>query len=585
MPPCSKAGGWRKAISVALWTLFLAGSLGIGARGICAAEVSTHKTDRFLADKLASYSVSGWSSVIIRLDGPLTTQQAAQLHALGADIYRHLPIIQSAAVRVPMRNLSRLAGLTFIQHLSADESVHKSDEFAVASSGAGIAFQQYGLTGQGITVAVVDSGIHNGSDLGWLPRQLGGPTQTKGPRQLANISFVPGDTSTDDKCGHGTLVAGILAGDGQSSTGSSFYRTFYGIARQASLANVRVLDGQGQGTVSTVIAGLQWVVNNKAIYNIRVINLSLGHPVGESYTTDPLCQAVEAAWKAGIVVVCAAGNNGRLNATQSGTDNSGWGTAYGSIQSPGNDPYVITVGATKAENSNRANDQIATYSSRGPSRLDLVLKPDIIAPGDQIISLDAGNSYLDNATGSTNAVRHSAYVRNGDSNWSNTYFCLSGTSMAAPVVAGAVAMLLQANPNLSPDTVKARLMISADKWAYPNAAADPCTFGAGYLNIPFALNCPVVATQYALSPTLSQDSSGNVYINEDSSVWGRKALWGTGITDLRVVWGPRALTGSSANILGNSRTIRSSSVWSNRTVWSSTTSAVDLSAIAIHGEK
>ena len=122
--------------------------------------------------------------------------------------------------------------------------------------------------------------------------------------------------TTDDCCGHGTHVAGIIAGNGATSTGSQYYRTFYGIARNANLVSVRVLDQNGQGSVSTVISGLQWVVANKAKYNIRVINLSLGHPVGESYTTDPLCQAVEAAWKAGIVVVCAAGNNGRANAAQ-----------------------------------------------------------------------------------------------------------------------------------------------------------------------------------------------------------------------------------------------------------------------------
>src|SRR5207249_10554020 len=123
---------------------------------------------------------------------------------------------------------------------------------------------------------------------------------------------------------------------------------------------------------------------------------SLGHPVGESHSTDPLCQAVEAAWKAGIFVVCAAGNDGRLNSTiAAGADNEGWGTAYGSIQVPGNDPYVITVGATKSIDGIRAHDKIATYSSRGPSRVDIVLKPDIVAPGNHIISTLADGSYLD----------------------------------------------------------------------------------------------------------------------------------------------------------------------------------------------
>jgi serine protease AprX len=159
--------------------------------------------------------------------------------------------------------------------------------------------------------------------------------------------------------------------------------------------NVRVLDANGGGTVSTVLSGIQWVIQNRSKDNIKVLNLSLGHPVGESYTTDPICQAVEAAWRAGIVVVCAAGNSGRMDAVEDQPDNEGWGTAYGSIQCPGNDPYVITVGATKSMDGKRADDKIATYSSRGPSRLDLICKPDLVAPGNKVVSLDVNNSTLD----------------------------------------------------------------------------------------------------------------------------------------------------------------------------------------------
>src|SRR5262249_15352551 len=202
--------------------------------------------------------------------------------------------------------------------------------------------------------------------------------------------FVPNDSSTDDACGHGTHVAGIVAGNGAASSDTDCFRTFLGIARSTSLVNVRVLDQNGQASVSTVISGIQWAIDNKSAYNIRVMNLSVGHPVGESYQTDPLCQACEAAWGNGIVVIAAAGNDGRLNASVTEcSDNEGFGTKYGSIGSPGNDPYVITVGAMKSVDGSRANDTIATYSSRGPTLGDLTLKPDVVAPGNQVISLRA----------------------------------------------------------------------------------------------------------------------------------------------------------------------------------------------------
>jgi serine protease AprX len=377
-------------------------------------------------------------------------------------------------------------------------------------------------------------------------------------------------------------VAGIIAGNGAGSTGPSYFRTFYGIARSADIINVRVLDTYGQGMVSSMVNAIAWCINSKKRYNLRVMNLSLGHPVGESYATDPLCQAVEQAWKAGIVVVCAAGNSGRLNTTQVPLlDNEGWGTAYGSIQSPANDPYVITVGATKSSNGIRSYDRIATYSSRGPTRLDLILKPDIVAPGNRVISLNAPGTYLPNTYGATNLVAWNAFSSIYYPADSSKYFRLSGTSMAAPVVSGAIALMLQQDPTLSPDTVKARLMLSSDKWNFPDGTTDACTFGSGYLNIPAALNSTVVARQYALSPNIDQDSSGNVYV-DPSSIWGAKAIWGTGITDLKAIWGSNAIW--NTDLLSSSKAIWGSGVFADTTTWSITGGAVDLSNRVINGE-
>ncbi|HLJ56700.1 MAG TPA: S8 family serine peptidase, partial [Chthonomonadaceae bacterium] len=379
---------WRDTLAAGV---LLATALSVAA-GPARASTLDGKADLFV-QRLASHGRrSGWTSVIVRVRGGLDAQREASLRGLGADIYRRLPIVSSAAMRIPVRNLDRLAALPFVSRISADTDVVKCDEFTVGRSGADVAFSQSSLTGLGVTVAVIDSGIKTSSDNLDLP-------YSSATRLKAAVNFVPSTqteaATTIDNCGHGTHVAGIIAGNGYNSTGSNYTRTFYGIARRAGLVSVRVLNSNGQGTVSQVISGLQWAVTNKATYNIRVINLSLGHPVGESYTTDPLCQAVESAWNAGIVVVVAAGNQGRLNPTVSATQNNeGYGTAYGSIQSPGNDPYAITVGATKQMDSLRQDDRITTYSSRGPSRLDLVLKPDILAPGNKVISVYGPSTYL-----------------------------------------------------------------------------------------------------------------------------------------------------------------------------------------------
>ena len=583
---------------ILLSAIVLTGPL-LSGLSVRAADLSAG-ADAPLAYNMLARATPGSEAVILKIRGCLSPAQEARLRSLGVDVTRHLSFIGSVAVTVPSRNLARVAALPFVTHVSCDGQVHKCDEFTVAASGAGAAYQQYGLTGQGVTVAVVDSGIVCSH---WDLLDANGDGNS---RVVASKDFVSGYTDwriLNDYCGHGSHVAGIIAGNGAASTGSQCTHTYYGIARNASLVNVRVLDQNGAGSVSTVVAGIQWVVQNKNQYNIRVLNLSLGHPVGESYTTDPLCQAVEAAWKAGIVVVCAAGNAGRAGATNTaGAANEGWGTAYGSIQSPANDPYVITVGATKSVDGNHRHDRVATYSSRGPSRLDLVLKPDIIAPGNQVISLDVDWATLNAAYGGTNMVPYSAYTtaaasgaagtlgaaNRAGAGMSDAYFRLSGTSMAAPVVAGAAALLLQASPRLSPDTVKARLMVSADKWGAPDwrgnptGQADPCTYGAGYLNIPAAIQSSVFAGQPALSPALYEDSRGSVYLDSSRITSGSKTLWGsTDLTDPQAIWGSKTLWGSTLSV---SSSLWGSSVFGSRSVFGVSTGAADLSSVTIMGE-
>ena len=203
-----------------------------------------------------------------------------------------------------------------------------------------------GVNGSGVTVAVVDTGIAYHPALA--------------QKVIANVSMVTGDPSTADAHGHGTHIAGIIAGNSSASSGTTpFYKG--GIAPGVKLVNVRVLGKDGTGWTSDVIAGIEWVIANRGKYNIRAINLSLGHPVTEPSTTDPLCQAVMKASLAGIIVIVSAGNAGK---TDDGSP------ILGGISSPGNSPYAITVGAINTKGTaSRSDDVMATYSSRGPDEV------------------------------------------------------------------------------------------------------------------------------------------------------------------------------------------------------------------------
>ena len=468
-------------------------------------------------------------NVLIRFSEAPSKKDLEILRYHGADVYRNLPIIRAAAATVRKDRLRQLIQFPFVEHVSTDAGVKKTDAFTVDSSEANVAWQKYNVNGKGVAIAVIDSGVGKQLDFdGSNGSLLGSVTGLLSSRVLAQVGFVPKD-GVDDDCGHGTHVAGIIAGNGASSSGLLAYNTYYGVAPQANIVSVKVLNAQGAGTVSQVVSGIQWVISNKSKYNIKVINLSLGHPAGESYTNDPLCLAAEQAWKAGIVVVCAAGNDGRLNENPTnGLPNEGYDTNYGSIEVPGNDPYVITVGAMKSMDGNRNDDRVATYSSRGPSLFDYTLKPDIVAPGNQVISVEQPNTYLVQNFQATNQVPYSDYTTSLTPNKSsNNYFRLSGTSMATPVVSAAAALMLQNNPGLSPDTIKLRLMATADKWADPSGNADACTYGAGYINIPAACGSTLVATGGAMSPYLTLDASGNVFVNFYGNVNWDRAIWGS----------------------------------------------------------
>jgi serine protease AprX len=525
-----------------------------------------YNTDKFIGSVMASSPTRGWSSVIVRHAAGKEADARRQVAALGGYVYRDLNLIDGFAARVPSKGLLQLAGAPGVTRLSADAPVQKADVFTTEHTGADVARVSSGLTGRGVGVAVIDSGIRATSDFSSI---------------VARVNFAP-DGQVNDTCGHGTHVAGIVAGNGLASSDPSCFVTYRGTAPDASLISIRVLNGDGQGTVSQAIRGIEWAVQNRAKYNIRVMNLSFGHEVGESYTTDPLCQAVEQAWKSGIVVVCAAGNNGRVSDDRvQGLDNEGFGTNHFSIQSPANSPYVITVGAAKSVDGNRANDRIATYSSRGPSRLDFVLKPDIVAPGNRVVSVNANNSTLDNAYGGSNQVSWKEYRRNNAAGASSRYFRLSGTSMAAPVVSGAAALLIQQDPSLTPDTVKARLMLSADRWVRPDGTPDAYAYGAGYLNLPAALASSYVPDLPALSPSLVLTEDGRILVRTQTGLYGAEEIQGLAAWSRRndwsfqAIWGTQAIWGFAAPRGGG---------WNFQAIWGTDTARADLSRSAIQGE-
>jgi serine protease AprX len=476
---------------------------------------------------------------------------------------------------LPASAIQTLSNDTNVVYITPDRAVAARLDYTAAAVNAGSAWKA-DLTGRGIGVAIIDSGI-DATSVGLMPRVV--YTQ----------DFTGGDGS--DGYGHGTHVAGIVGADGLGSECAACTRAFVGMAPSASLINLRVLDASGQGSDSALITAIDKAISLRKIFNIRVINLSLGRPVYESYKLDPVCQAVEAAWKAGIVVVAAAGNDGR--------DNSFGNDGYATIESPGNDPYVITVGAMKAMGTYpRTDDLIASYSSKGPTMVDHIVKPDLVAPGNHVVSLLSPNSTLGQEA--ADVVPVSYYKATTSNAPSKDFMMLNGTSMATPVVSGAAADILQQHPDLTPDQVKARLMKTAYK-TFPESstAVDPVTgqvfvsqydimtVGAGYLDIAAAMANHDLATGTAMSPTAVYDaSSGNVYLTFDpssiwnktnaygggtigsnSAVWGTSSVWGTSVVD-----GDSAIWGTSA-VWGTSTESAFKAVWGTSSVWGTSTLA------------
>src|SRR3984885_13465834 len=397
-----------------------------------------------------------------------------------------LDIINGQVLELPNNVLAALAAdpAVFQVHQNRPSFLHNYRTGVTV--GASTVIQSMGVTGRGVGVAVIDSGITSYHD-----------------------DLTPGADRTVYPYGNQRVAKFVDFVNGQTLP----------------------YDNNGQGTISHIIAALNWVALNAKTYKIRVVNMSVGAAVMESYLTDPLTLAVKALTDQGIVVVAAAGNLGENAANQ---------PQYGGITAPGNAPWVLTVGASSTQGTlTRTDDIMGSYSSRGPTYLDWGAKPDLVAPGTGTMSLSV--------PGSTFYTTKAPYLIPG-TNGALAYLALTGTSMATPVVTGTVALMLQANPALTPNLVKAILQYTAQ--IYPGY--DALTQGAGFLNslgaVRLAAVYPTAQPRARLPP---------------QTIWSRHIIWGNHLISggimipsknawsLAVMWGSATTLGANggANIV------------------------------------
>jgi serine protease AprX len=563
------SAGWGRVLGLALLVLMTVPSYA-GTKSV---------PTKFSNDLQQHVEANGMVTVIVQHRQIPTNAHLKSLHGRGATIKSQFHTIKAVTMRVPASMLAELANDPNVTYITPDRTQKMAanpvtEEFATAVT-ADLAASRYGFNGTGVGVALIDSGIAAHPDL----NNASGVS-----RVVYSQSFVAGDPTTSDDFGHGTHVAGLIGGTGASSgTANGYAATYAGMAPGVNLINLRVLDQNGNGSDSQVIAALEQAIALQSTYNIGVINMSLGRPVFESYTLDPVDQAVEAAWQAGIVVVVAAGNNGRYAATD----------GYGTIDVPGNDPSVITVGASMTMlTPTRVDDQITSFSSKGPTTLDHIAKPDLVAPGNNLVSLRVAGSTLD-----TTYPQYEIWPTSGTA----MYYELSGTSMATPLVSGAVALMLQQNPSLTPDQVKAALMLTAWKGVGQFTSShssigtlfsnedDIFTYGAGYLDVDAALGNTQLATGLALSPTAVANANGTVTLvntTPDSLFGGDSVVWGsTSIFANSVVWGSSKVLSANSVVWGATSVVwGATSVSGYSVVWGATSNVASAPSALSDGD-
>jgi serine protease AprX len=418
--------------------------LRVGAavrRRLCAAALAAFAA---LAAGVPAAEAAPRGVRVIVTGEPGTRAAQAAVERAGGRVVRRVAIVDGVIARIPARELDGVRAARGVRAVVADRPF-RLHEASAAGAPAGVSLAQVREAmgadadagdGAGIDVALVDSGITPVPGLAGAGKVVNGP----------DLSTEAGDPGLShlDAFGHGTHLAGIIAADGPGVGG---------VAPASRLVNVKVADHDGDTSLSRLLAGIDWVVRNRSRgdLNIRVLNLAFGAESLGGYRDDPLAFAVEQAWRHGIVVIAAAGNGGHATAA---------------LDSPAVDPYVVAVGAQDMLGSVSPDDDVvADFSSRGSAERS----PDVLAPGVGIVSLRVPGSRLDELF---------PQARTGDGGFRG-----SGTSQSAAAASGAVAVLLQQRPALSPDQAKALLRASAD----PLGGADVTLQGAGIIDLRTAL--------------------------------------------------------------------------------------------------
>jgi serine protease AprX len=484
----------------------------LGTITICAQVLAATPNERPMpADaaptKIAASS-SAQSTYIVR--APKLAAAVAAVRRVGGKVTHKLAIIDAVAAELTSAQSAVLRAdhqliLTPNRSATVAGSNGTVQPYIVEHTGAN-RLHASGITGRGVTIAFLDTG--------WWS-QHATQTNTAGQDVVLQGYDAIGNTvgvgAPSDHYGHGTHVLSIATNSAIARDG-----TYIGIAPDAARVVVRAFDQNGAGTYANTIRGINWILKNAATYHIRVVNMSFGATPQSFYWDDPLARAVMKLWQAGIVVVTSAGNEG---------------PAAQSITVPGNVPYVITVGAMTDNYTptNLSDDRLASFSSTGPTYEGFV-KPEIVAPGGHVIAVLQGSSTI--------AKAHPSFL--GTNGYlGSSYFYMSGTSMSAAVVSGVVALMLQAQPYLTPDQVKCKLMSSARPAVdgSGNLAYTVFQQGAGQIdaynavfnqntscaNAGLDITADLAGTRHFGGPAnLSAD--GRYYImNMDGSVWGQPA--------------------------------------------------------------